>query len=199
MKKYCYVCSYGGSGSKMLNSFLKRYYNSIHLHDGNPPKKLTIPGLFNKNKSDNTFGIREIDPNLVHVIFIFRSPVDAYLSRGENIAHCKNIDGDYENHISDKNEYVKNGVDILKYKNHFKNYTTNNGKNYNVICINYHKLWDNLEDVFNALDIPLSEIDKFPVRKETIKEVDDFVLKGLEEMYSDIIKDINNWPAVKII
>lgn len=198
-KDVCLVCSYGGSGSKVLTGFLSRFFKTIHLHDGNPPKNLTIPGFFNKNKSDNTFGDQQINPNLVHVFFIFRSPVDAYLSRGINLQHCKNVDGDHENHITDPLKYIEKGVDTMKYREHFDNYTKNDGKNYKVICINYHKMWDNLEDIFNVLNIPLSELDNFPKKKETKKDVDINIINGLEGMYSDLIKDIENFPTIKIV
>jgi len=39
-KKIFYVCSYGGSGSKMLCSALKKYGETIHIHSRKPPNNL---------------------------------------------------------------------------------------------------------------------------------------------------------------
>ena len=43
-KKIFYVCSYGGSGSKMLCSALKKYGETIHIHSRKPPNNLEYIG-----------------------------------------------------------------------------------------------------------------------------------------------------------
>ena len=43
-KKTFYVCSYGGSGSKMLCSALRKYGNTKHIHSRKPPEKLEYIG-----------------------------------------------------------------------------------------------------------------------------------------------------------
>mgnify|MGYP000161795379 CR=1 FL=1 len=51
-KKIFYVCSYGGSGSKMLCKALGKYGKVKHIHSRNPPDKLTYVG---KEKGGNTY------------------------------------------------------------------------------------------------------------------------------------------------
>ena len=44
MKKHFYVCSYGGSGSKMLCSALNKYGKTTHIHSRMPPNNLEYIG-----------------------------------------------------------------------------------------------------------------------------------------------------------
>ncbi len=198
-KKTYFICSYGGSGSKMLTGFIRNYYEALHVHDRCPPDELTMPGKFNKIKIENTFGKEKVDPNLYRVIFIFRSPIDAYLSRGSSLQHCKNIDGYYRNHIKDRLTYVKSGVDIMRYNEHFHNYAVRGNKKYDIICINYHKIWENLEEILTVLEIPLSEIKNFPPKRVKEKQVDAEILTGLNYMYHDLLEKIKQMPAIKIV
>ena len=51
-KKIFYVCSFGGSGSKMLCSALKVYGKVKHIHSRNPPNNLEYIG---NEKGGNTY------------------------------------------------------------------------------------------------------------------------------------------------
>ena len=50
--KIFYVCSYGGSGSKMLCAALRKYGKVEHIHSRNPPDKLCYIG---KQNGGNTY------------------------------------------------------------------------------------------------------------------------------------------------
>ena len=40
-----YVCSYGGSGSKILCNYLNNFGKSYHIHSKSPPQQLTHIGI----------------------------------------------------------------------------------------------------------------------------------------------------------
>ena len=76
--KIFYVCSYGGSGSKMLCTALQKYGQVEHIHSRNPPDKLCYIG---KQNGGNTYeewfndvNIPEAELKKYVVLFIYRNP-----------------------------------------------------------------------------------------------------------------------------
>ena len=79
MKKIFYICSYGGSGSKLLTRTLKKFGNVKHIHSRNPPDKLEYIG---KEKGGNTYAewfngiaIPEEEVKNYCVIYLYRNLV----------------------------------------------------------------------------------------------------------------------------
>ena len=82
-------------------------------------------------------------------------------------------------------------VDYINYERFFRNYYTEH-KNYDVLCVNYHDLWDNLTSLFNFCEIPLKDIDKFPKQRTPSWEKDPQITLELEKAHNGIFKSLNN-------
>lgn len=156
-----YVCSYGGCGSTMICDFLKKYSQEVyHIHDRYPPKDLTTPiwERFGKEKKRG----KSI------VIYLYAYPEHSLLSWsafGE--LHWKNIMVKKENIpliSSDRNAEIESEQDFIGYEDFFNNYVYGK-RNYDTICIDYHRIWDNLPAIFSALEIEPDFIGEFPKKK----------------------------------
>ena len=87
MKKCFYVCSYGGSGSKMLCEALSSYGETRHIHSRNPPNNLEyITGEWFNGEV-----IPEEKLKNYYVIYIYRNPSFSIPSRFENPNHLEHI------------------------------------------------------------------------------------------------------------
>ena len=195
-KRVFYVCSYGGSGSYMLSRFLDAYGLCIHIHSRKPPELLKVicEEQFCGESLDEEEALK------ITVIFIYKNPTNAQLSRWSK-SHFKNIGIELDILMED---YVTRGEDLLKYEEFFDNYVNKRiNRNYQITTINYHKLWDNLPEVFTALDLPLEDISKFPPRVEGsssyLKDLPDWVVEGLNKINAPLIKKIEAMPVVKTI
>ena len=278
MIKVFYVCSYGGSGSKMLESFLQDYGLVYHMHDPNPPNTLTHATTNPIHPTDvDSFGGEELDLSRYkpYVIFIYSRPECSVWSRCHpthwlclqtpriivtRLCALMNISfrivktnqtaagilatpvkteeerqalieantylstkmklqdflttclvdlpestdiwktnwnmklifgGSAANNTEFSKKYFNFPIDYINYENFFKNYTYKR-KSYDVLCVNYHNLWENLEFLFNFCEIPLEDIDKFPKQRTPSWEKDPQVALELEKAHDGIFKSLNN-------
>lgn len=203
-----YICSSGGCGSKMLQSYLSHFGNTHHIHSRNPPVKLTRVGTSDRPEWFNDIELQDvIEKQLpynqidhIKVIFIYRDPVYAIHSRiiprnthRISTDHLDNIGADHWNIES----VVGNMMDLWNLEEFFDNYTIKNPeRNYSIYCINYDKFWDNIPE-FNKLvglpDIP----DFYPVKKESDYE---FVhAKELKMIYRSLINKMNTFPDMFVV
>lgn len=199
------ICSFGGSGSRILGLFIKhanvRYRHRVkHVHDRFPPRELTAVEV-NHGKSVHSFSSKKVNPKRYQVVFIFRSPSEALISvyRRFGKEHCFNIDGDWERFPDSIDDYARLGVDLMHYHEYFDAYTKGDGRNYEIICINYNKMWDNLEAVLKALKLPASAIRMFPKKQENKVNISHKTTQKLTEMYKDLSDEIDRFPEVTII
>ena len=198
-EKVFYVCSYGGSGSTFLCEFLNRYGLSVHIHSRIPPNYLS--SVRRIEQFDKYKRLSSIEIKKIKVIFIYRNPSWSQISRWR-VDHFFNIGVLCKHSIFN---YVKNGKDLLKYGEFFDNYVNKKiNENYQIIAINYHHLWDNLPEVFTALDLPLEDISKFPPRVEGSssylkQKPPEWVVEGLNKINAPLIKKIEEMPAVKVL
>jgi len=231
------ITSYGGSGSKMLCGLIamapnKRINYIWHVHDPVPSQSklfapLKHPNLrrtnirpgqdfrsiqFMDTDLNNKQRMVEIPANGIddfRFVFLFRNPIEAMLSR-YFYGHCKNLKGDCG---TDKTfpsylKYAKESGDRMRLEEHYDNYITkNSNRQYPIIAINYHRMWDDLEDILDILGLPRDLKSKFPKRAEkrrstdatigdaTVEElVDHFSVK-----FSSLVKKVKSMPAVMII
>lgn len=171
-----FVCSYGGSGSWLLTRFLASYGRAFHVHSRRPPPKLTrietttLTGEYEWFSRD-----REISPSRLadySVVFIYSKPIFSIMSRmGWSRFHFSNIEVPSLDALQGvtRQEYLQGNRDLIDYEGFFDNYVTRKlNQNYDIVCVNYHKLWENLERFFSALDLPSADIEEFPrFRKPT--------------------------------
>ncbi len=293
MIKVFYICSYGGSGSHMLESWLKNYGLVYHMHDPNPPDVLTHPKrnpVMTQTPDLNSWGGKELnlDKYKPYVIYTYARPecsvwsrcapthwlnlqtphivvarlcalmdipfcivkpnrsraIDGILDRSEwfrlhpytlskkgtqelqaeieantylsetmgvkdFLTQCLvdvkldngryssewNIGFLYGNEAVNSTElskkYFNFPMDYINYERFFRNYTYKK-KSYDVLCVNYHYIWENLEFLFNFCEIPLEDIDKFPKQRTPSWEKDPQVALELEKAHDGIFKSLND-------
>ena len=126
--------------------------------------------------------------------------------------HCRHLDGDCgdERNWPTLDVYAKNGVDRMGVLAFFESYATPDaGRDFPIILLNYHKLWNNLEAVMDALGLPRDLARTFPERTETVRNDrtaagernpahSEKTRAGLERIYAPIIAKIRAMPAVSV-
>ena len=160
------------------------------------------------------------------IIYIYKDPVEAMVSRFGH-GHCKHIQGDCgesDRAFPKLDAYAAAGVDRMRLIDHFDAYTAPNARdgggggggraartrNYPIIALNYHKLWDNLDAVMHALSFPPEWANKFPKRTETVRNDltgaaeknsahTEATRDGLRRMYAPILTRQHEMPAVSVI
>lgn len=195
-KKVLYVCSYGGSASKYLVSELSDYFSfTYHIHDINPSKKLKIP-LRTKKKSEFSFSkFNCFFPKIYKVIFIVRKPSESRISRG-SINHCINIGGDVKNYKENLYDYVKMNKDTMLYGKHLNNYLNEKPRNYDIVIINFHKIFHSDFDFRKILEIkaPKKILLNF-VKTDKYSKIDIETLNKLKELYRNLDEKVEKLPA----
>ena len=206
--KTYYICSYGGSGSKMLQSYLSNFGNTFHIHSRNPPLKLTRVGTEDHPEWFNNIELKPIlDRQLpfnqienIKVIFIYRNPIYAIHSRIIPRATHR-ISTDHLDHIScdhwNIESVIGNMMDLWELEDFFDNYTIKNSKrNYSIYCVNYDKFWNNISSFNKIIDIPDIPI-LYPTKKET--KYDLVYEEELGKIYKNMLEKIENYPPVFVV
>jgi len=226
------IISYGGSGSKMLSGWISDLDKSLvvkvrHMHDPNPPK---VMREFNKPLAEtshqqdyrnrhipgghfprDTALISPADYDNYRYIYIFKEPVEGLVSR-YGPGHCEHVGGDCgpADSFPKLDEYAAAGRDFFRITDFFDAYTTPDpSREYPIICLNYHKLWDNIPSVVKALGFPPEVANTFPKRTETVRNDATGAREGnaahteetrgkLREMYKHVREKIMSMPATSV-
>jgi len=171
-----YVCSYGGCGSWMMCNFLTNLgHTAYHIHSRFPPKVLCKPFFDADGKPHEQFSsIPELEP--AKVIYLYSKPEHSIASRASfGDVHWRNI-GVHAQVIKQLGDISRDQLlaiptDIIQYEQFFDNYV-NTSYAYDIICINYHKIWDNIPDVLFHLDINPQYASSFPcINKQSFDRV----------------------------
>ena len=183
--KIFYVCSYGGSGSEMLCSALRKYGITKHIHSRNPPNNLEYIGNDKGGKTYcewfNGIVIPEEELNDYYVIYIYRNPSFAIPSRFKNPEHLQHIQTDESVKL---NDVLNTKKDLYKIREFYDNYTKPNEKrNYKIYCVKYEDIFDKQDELSKLLGIGKLNIVNNSSRKNSDKE--------LENIYSDLIAEMN--------
>jgi len=185
------ICSYGGSGSTMLIKFIGGYVRVL--------KKKEM--LHNPNLMDT--------PSVNKYIYIFSNPLNSlisYFARNSkrprfSIDHCINMDGNWQEMDPECNlkEYLKRKKDLYGLKDHLKKWKSMKAY-YPIMFIKYETMWNHLGEIFEFLEIPRSEINKFPRFKERKSNFDglepgvkDELLKQYGELYEEYRNEKEIW------
>ena len=141
-----YVCSFGGSGSTALCRYLGNFGSRVyHVHSRRPPPRLTEVDLFTEHFTN----VPVKDPD-VRVLFVYRDPVRAILSRFESPVHLKNI----ECAPTTLEAVVASGQDLYGLSEFFYNYLDSRKRNYPILFVKYEALFTHLPLVHRMLGIP---------------------------------------------
>eukprot|EP00903_Cladosiphon_okamuranus_P019425 g17860.t1 len=243
-----YVVSFGGSGSKMLGGWLSERDKSMvqkvfHFHDPRPADKLFVKLSRQSVSSGRTAGkgkdFRDYvfpegvfpvmgaavgDVDSYRVVFIFKDPVEALVSR-YFYNHCKNIKGAEcgatPAEFPSLERYAEEVGDRLLMETFYDNYcdpvtvdraaAKNGGKrrNFPVVCVNYHKMWDNKEALVRALGLPAGEAFTLPERAETVRNDQTSEARGepftlamrerLRRKHASLSEKVFGAPAITIV
>jgi len=202
-KPIFYVCSYGGSGSTMLAKFLSHYGTAYHIHSFKPPTKLTYPIDAKFIDNFSTVEVPEEELSRCFVVYIFRNPTHSQISvyGDHHRVHQEYEEPDNREIFPEKlKTYALNGKNTLSYGKHYKNYmSTNPDRNYKIVGVNYHKLWerDSLKELFIALKLPQKDIKRFPPKRETPRKTASNIINSLNVMNAGLIGLINSSPAIQ--
>ena len=196
--KFFYVCSYGGSGSKMLCEYLSNFGTAKHIHSRNPPEKLT----YFSQEQLRLFGMEQFGDGPIpddersnyYVIFIYKNPIKAIYSRFSNPGHLSHIQCDSSIKYAD---ILSSKKDLYGIEEFFDNYTTANpSRNYKIYCVKYEELFDKIPELNSALNIQ----DKpwlFPEKIETNHDYREY--EKFETIYSNLINKMNKMGFLHII
>jgi len=182
------VGSYGGVGTTFFLDFIAQFKKTNHPQDEDKIKHLGMPPVsFNKN---------------VRFVYIYGDPMEAATSlfgRGMHNYQSKKLQRDQEA-VNEPipldlslEDYAKAGVDQFQFRRHFHNWY----QDYLIhptLFIRYEKIWDHKEEIFKFLDLPMSELDNFPEKKERrskLADLPELVLSGLDTMYGDFVKELD--------
>lgn len=185
MKKYFYVCSYGGSGSKMLCQALKRYGRIKHIHSRNPPDKLEYIGSEKGGKVYrewfNGIAIPENELQNYYVIYIYRNPSFSIPSRFTHPIHLDHIQTDSSIRLDD---VLSSGEDLYKVREFYDNYMKPNpNRNYKIYCIKYEDIFDKQNELSKLFGIGKLNLVNKSSRKDSNNKLD--------QIYSDLIDEMN--------
>jgi len=223
-QKY-HICSYGGSGSTALYHWLRRLRHTDHIHCRSPPARLTHTGML-RIKSCHDFSDRPVskDDLAKHsVLFIYRRPSEACLSLLSRFPFCnvaRNLDvgpGDPTQSSINSTptslygrqrgpglvvQYAAAGKDALGLAEFLSNWieTPAEPRNYEIVLINYHKIWDDpqaLQDVLHLSDLEMST---FPKKQKSNRlPRAKCVLKQLGAIYDRVDRQVDAMPIVSVM
>lgn len=190
MKKF-YVCSYGGSGSKMLCSALSKYGESVHIHSRKPPNKLEYVGGEKGGEVYhewfNGIPIPEDELHNYYVIYIYRNPSFSIPSRFWIPGHLNNI----QTTDIKLDEVIKSGEDLYKLREFHNNYIKKNkNRNYKIYCVKYEDIFDKQDNLSELLKVGKLNMVNKSKRKNSNKDLD--------EIYSDLIKEMEENEFITI-
>ena len=190
-EKIFYVCSYGGSGSKMLCNALSKYGIVKHIHSRKPPNNLEYIG---NEKVGNTYVewfngivIPKEELKYYYVIYIYRNPSYALQQRAENPNHLKHIQAPNNSNLDN---ILNTGKDLVKIKEFYNNYTrVNQKRNYKIYCVKYEDIFCKQDELSNLLGIGKLNL----VNKSTSKSHE-----KLDIIYSNLIKEMEDNEFIMI-
>jgi hypothetical protein len=178
-----YVCSFGGCGSTALARHLGNFGERVyHVHSRCPPRQLTEVDVFTESFTNKPA------TGDVRVIFVFRDPVQAILSRfalPQHIAHIEAAPATIE-------EVVRTGEDLFRLTEFFRNYMYT-PRNYPIVFVKYEALFTHLPLLHKLLGI--KTILTIP-RKETPHSRPDE--SALRSIYAPLSNEMKTCPPLFI-
>ena len=194
-----YVCSYGGCGSYMMCDYLRNFGKVEHVHSRKPPNKLTYVG--GNNTHNKVYGewfnesiIPKSELKNYKVIYLYKDPVKAILSRFDNPEHLNHIQCDETIKFAD---LLNSKKDLYKLEEFFNNYTkkqkTKRERNYPIYCVKYEDFWSNIQFFNETFGLPdVKEL--YPIRKETHRKYGK--MDELYKIYRPLQKKMDNMPFI---
>jgi len=188
------VCSYGGVATTTLIEFVAQYKHCNDPYDADQLKHIDRPPYSRNSK--------------LKVLYIFGDPVDATYSLFRRKYH----------HVQSKKllrmhsgvdiipkgmlleQYAKEGIDRFKFEQHFENWT-HHFHQYPVLAVRYETLWNYIPEILGFLEIPTSEVPRFPQfdPRNKLPSDSDGVRRALQKMYGALLQKLQSFPDTALI
>jgi len=199
------VTSFGGAGTTLLLNFLS--FLGIRIPMGEKHyewkwKHLRMPpgcGVMSYMKPRKGF----------KAVYLISNPMNVIISLfGRKLHHIHLKSMGIENKVMSPNltleEYLDRGEDIFLIEEQFKNWTEcpKDAREYPIMIIRYEYLWENVQELFDFLDIPPAFLKRFPnkvQRSSDWEKQPPGIQKKLLNIYGGLYKRVENFPQTKII
>ena len=200
-----YVCSYGGSGSKMLCRYLQSFGKAVHIHSRQPPSLLEEVGHCDNREWFNGKHIPLDKIKNYTVIYIYRNPIKAIFSRHRHLnnkscvkGNLKNIQVQLKYLTINHNKFLESGRDLYGLEEFFNNYVIQDfNRNYDIYCIKYEEFFENISVFNKRLNIPDIK-HKYPkcVEKNRQSSINERIKLG--KIYSFLNNKMKDMPFIYI-
>jgi len=187
------ITSYGGVGTTFVISFISNHMKTNDPYDKDNFKHSQIPLLSSNPK--------------LKFVYLYGNPQLAVFSifrRGYQLYHLKKLRR-WSKNIPKYNQmtldiYAKKGLDLFDLRGHFFNWY-DKYINFPIMFIRYETLYENLDELFNFLDIPKKYIDKFPKKNERVSKIENIAhetLNDLDRIYEKFNSELLKLDDVEI-
>ena len=189
------ICSTGGVGTTILMKHISNYKVTNNINDKDRFKHLVFPPLsYNQN---------------IKYVYIFGYPIESVISlfsRNSHHWHSSKLLS-FNNSVKSIGqnttieEYARERTDRFLFSEHFNNWLTLS-KFYPTLFLKYGKIWENLEILYDFLEIPLEEIKSFPEQKKRSSEIsslDKETQNGLKKIYGVFEQYINEFDDCIVV
>jgi len=188
------VGSYGGVGTTFLMNFLSNYFITNSYRDRDNIKHHPIPPItFNKKtKYIYIYGNPEIA-----AISLFRRNI--HRAQSDKLLQFKGFIHRIPANIT-LDQYAQEGVDRFLFREHFYNWYDEH-QIQPTFFVKYEKIFDNLEPLFEFLDIPKEDIKKFPKKKQRHSNLDTIptqTRENLNKIYLKFNSDFKKFPDYEV-
>lgn len=196
MTKHFYICSYGGSGSYLLNFFLKKFGKTSHIHSRALPTEIT---KVHREKFTDEI---EKDNQKNFVIYIYSKPGHSLLSRASyGNLHWFNIDVPSSARKlipcrEEREKYFGLKKDLVNYEQFWDNYVFHKSS-FPILCLNFHYLWDNLGSLCDFCEIDRLHIEDFP--KERNPSHGNKIPEDKNNLFTSLNNKIDIFPKAFIV
>jgi len=202
MTRYFYVCSYGGCGSTVLCNALKPYGQVEHIHSRNPPEQLEYIGQNGGGSPDiyhewfNGIPIPEPQVHQYTVLYIYRNPIDAIMSRFRHLEHLEHIQlPDKFISLDDVRNNTVDSYKIHEFHNNYMQYRSpTRARNNRILCIRYEELFERQNELSQLLHLPNLHL----VKRESEHLDLCHYIDGLTAVYDNLIHEMNSNDFITI-
>jgi len=189
------VTSYGGVGTTFIIDFIKQHYRINDKDDKDKLKHLPYPPLSINNNQK--------------FIYLFGDPLMAAVSlfrRNLQYSHSKKIIRGLRNRqqpipaTMTIEQFASGGVDRFYFQEHFSNWYKSLHTN-PVLFLRYETLYDNLEKIFDFLDLPRELVTMFPpfkTRESNKLELSANTLEQLQMIYHEFNSELKQIPDMTV-
>jgi hypothetical protein len=178
MKKF-WICSYGGCGSWMIWRALEKYGKVVHCHYRKP--LMEFPEDSDDENMENI------------IIYIYRDPAKAILSRFRNHLHLRNIEAPDENVTLQ--QVLEQNKDLYGIEEFYRNYTTKDeNRKHKIVCVKFEDVFKNQERLSELLDVGPLNLENTEQKREKDK-----LYPFIYNVYRELITEMKNNDGIFIV